>query len=96
MKEAATVIWTAHDGKFQITIAVHGGGVVTYEMTPEAFYRQFGRQGELVASKMSGVGRPDRQCLSLKSGGVVSDCDGLVGYRGSDGCGLARKAPWAL
>jgi len=68
-KQASTILWTAHDGKYQLTIAVHGGAVETFELTPEAFYRQFGRQGELVASKMSGVGRPDRDMLN--SGG---DC----------------------
>jgi hypothetical protein len=63
-KQAATLIWTGHDGKFQVTISVHGGSVVTYEMAPEAFYRQFGRQGELVASKMPGVGQcPDLDML---------------------------------
>ena len=67
-KEAKTLLWTAHDGMFQVTVVAPGDTIITYEMTPEAFYRQFGRQGELVASKMSGVGRSPFIAVSDKPG----------------------------
>jgi hypothetical protein len=49
MKEAATIIWTAHDGGFQLTVAVHGGSVETFTMDAATFHRQLARAHEAYA-----------------------------------------------
>ncbi len=53
-KQAASIIWTAHDGKMQLTIAVHGGGVITYQMDAATFHRQLGRLHDMLADMSKG------------------------------------------
>ncbi len=58
-KQAATILWTAHDGKLQLTVAVHGGSVETFTMDAATFHRQLGRLHDMLAD-MSKAAQPIR------------------------------------
>lgn len=66
MKEIATFMWTDHDGRFQQTVSIHGGGVQTLSMDEATFDRQLARMLELRAKRA-------RKLALVSDGGAIAD-----------------------